>query len=70
MQAILNNFKENKLAMGGLIGFILIVIFTFGGSMITPFNELYNEPILQNISPGKNFLSIPSQLTADNIKKN
>lgn len=67
-QAIINNFKENKLAVTGLISFIIILLFTFVGPLFVKFNVLYSEPILANISPGTNFLSVPKELDGK-IKK-
>ena len=37
-QAIINNFKENKLAVAGLFGFIFIVLFVFVGSLFVKFD--------------------------------
>ncbi len=67
-QAIINNFKENKLAVTGVISFILILLFTFVGPLFVKFNVLYSEPILANISPGTNFLNVPSELNGK-VKK-
>lgn len=64
-KAIINNFMSNKLALTGLIGFIFIVIFVFGGSMFLKFDELYNEPILQNTEPGQNLLKFPKDLNGN-----
>lgn len=67
-QAIINNFLENKLAVTGLIGFVLILLFTFGGSMVVPFNEIYTETIIKNVAPGTNYLNVPKELNG-NVKK-
>lgn len=67
-QAIINNFKENKLAVAGVISFILILLFTFVGPLFVKFNVLYSEPILANISPGTNFLNVPNELNGK-VKK-
>lgn len=61
-QMIINNFKDNKLAVAGLIGFILVLLFTFVGSMFVKFDVNYTQTILRNIAPGTNYLAVPSSL--------
>lgn len=61
-QMIINNFKANKLAVAGLIGFILVLLFTFGGSLFVKFDENYTQTILRNIAPGANYLAVPKVL--------
>lgn len=61
-QMIINNFKDNKLAVVGLIGFILVLLFTFVGSMFVKFDVNYTQTVLRNIAPGTNYLAIPSSL--------
>lgn len=67
-QMIINNFKDNKLAVSGLIGFILVLLFTFVGSMFVKFDVNYTQTILRNTAPGTNYLAIPSNLNGK-IKK-
>lgn len=67
-QMIINNFKDNKLAVTGLIGFILILLFTFVGSMFVDFDVNYTQTILRNTAPGTNYLAVPSHLDGK-IKK-
>lgn len=67
-QMIINNFKENKLAVAGLIGFVFVLLFTFVGSLFVNFDVNYTQTILRNIAPGTNHLAIPSHLNG-NTKK-
>ncbi|QTU83089.1 ABC transporter permease subunit [Carnobacteriaceae bacterium zg-C25] len=67
-QMIVNNFKENKLAIFGLIGFILVMLFTFVGSAFVKFDVNYTQTTLRNIAPGNNHLAIPSHLNGK-VKK-
>lgn len=67
-QMIVNNFKENKLAVTGLIGFILVLLFTFVGSAFVKFDVNYTQTILRNLAPGTNYLAVPSHLNGK-VKK-
>lgn len=67
-KTILRNFLRNKLGIIGLIGFILILGFSFIGSQFQPINLTYQEPSLANIRPGWNYLDYPSQLVQEGVK--
>lgn len=66
-QMIINNFKSNKLAVTGLIGFIAVVLFVFVGSSILKFDVNYTQTILRNTAPGTNYIATPSSLNG-NVK--
>lgn len=61
-RAIINNFKSNKIAVTGLFGFIFVILFTFVGSALVPFDENHTQTIMKNIAPGRDHLDIPSNL--------
>lgn len=66
-QMIINNFKSNKLAVTGLIGFIAVVLFVFVGSSVLKFDVNYTQTILRNTAPGTNYIATPSSLNG-NVK--
>ncbi len=61
-RTIVRNYVENKVAMFGLIVFILIFATVFIGSAIWPLDVNYQDLTQQNVSPGFNMMSIPSGL--------
>lgn len=67
-KVVFQNFIHNRLAQIGIIGFVFIFSFTFIGAMIFPMDPLYNEPVLQNVGPGRNYLDYPSQLNEKGVK--
>lgn len=62
MRTIIRNFKENKLAMGGLIIFLLIFLVVLIGPIFYPIVLSETEETQTNISPGMNFMSVPKEL--------
>lgn len=67
-KTILKNFLRNRLGIIGVIGFIMILAFSFVGSQFRPMDLTYQEPALSNIRPGTNYLDIPSQLVKEGVK--
>lgn len=67
-RTVINNLLRNKLAMGGLIVFILIFAVVFIGSSMTPFDPFFNQPVLRNIQPGYGYMDYPSQLKDEGVE--
>lgn len=61
------NFLRNKLAMIGLIAFVILMGVVFIGGAILPYDAFYNQPILRNIGPGYGYLNFPSQLEEEGV---
>lgn len=61
-RTIVRNFWENKVAMFGLIVFVLIFATVFIGSAINPLDVNYQDTTQQNVSPGFNMMDIPKEL--------
>ena len=61
-RTMVRNFVTNKVAMFGMIVFLLIFGTVFIGSAIYPLDVNQQDTTQQNISPGFNMLSIPSAL--------
>ncbi len=62
LRTIIRNFKENRLAMGGLIIFLLIFLVVLIGPVFYPIVLSETEETQTNISPGMNFMSVPKEL--------
>ena len=62
MRTILRNFRENRLAMGGLIIFLLIFLTVLIGPIFYPIVLSETEETQTNISPGMNLMSVPKGL--------
>lgn len=58
LKNIMKNFRENKVAMTGLIVFLLIFSSVFVVPFLKPLDKSYQEVTQQNISPGRNFLKV------------
>ena len=69
MKTILKNFFRNRLGVMGLIGFIAFLIFAFGGSQLVPLTPTYTELTNGNLRPGMNYLNVPKDLKAQDVKK-
>lgn len=67
-QAVLTNFKENRLAMTGLFAFAFVLLLVFVGSLFMKFDENYTQPMLRNLQPGMNYLNVPKELNG-NVEK-
>lgn len=62
MRTVVRNFMGNKLALGGLIVFILIFLMVVIGPVISPVVLSYHEGTQVNIAPGMNMMKVPSGL--------
>jgi peptide/nickel transport system permease protein len=67
-KTVLRNFLRSKLGIIGVIGFILILAFSFVGAQLRPINLTYQEPALSNIRPGWNYLDYPQELVKEGVK--
>lgn len=67
-KTVLRNFLRSKLGIIGVIGFILILAFSFVGAQLRPINLTYQEPALSNIRPGWNYLDYPKELVKEGVK--
>lgn len=67
-QAVLNNFKENRLAMTGLVTFVLVILLVFVGSLFIDFNPNYTASALRDLPPGRNYLNVPKELNGKTQK--
>jgi len=63
-RVIIKNYRRNKLAMFGLVWFVLMIVVVFGGSAIYPIDLYETEPVLRNIQPGTGYTSLPSELNS------
>jgi len=59
---VINNFKDNKVAMTGLIVFILIFIFVMVGPYFFPIDLSFAETSQQNVPPGFDLMKVPKEL--------
>ena len=65
---IMRNFRENKLAMTGVIVFLFIFLCVFFLPFLFPLDVTYQDVTQQNIAPGLNMLSVPKAL-ANNAER-
>lgn len=63
-KVIIKNYKRNKLAMFGLVWFVLMIVVVFGGSAVFPIDLYETEPVLRNIQPGTGYTNLPSELNS------
>jgi len=68
-KTILINILHNKLAIIGFCGFVLIVLFCFAGSALSPLSENYTELTNSNLRPSRNFLKYPAALKSKSVVK-
>lgn len=61
-RTIVNNFLSNKLAMGGLITFLLIFATVIIGPIFYPLDLSFNETSQQNMAPGYNLMKYPKEI--------
>jgi len=69
LKTILINLFHNKLAIIGIIGFVLILLFSFVGSQLFPVSRTYIELTNSSIRPGRKFLKYPKELNEKKIVK-
>lgn len=67
-RTIVKNFVSNKLAMIGVIVFLLIFLSCMIIPIFAPFDPLYQDTTQQNVSPGFNMMDYPSELKG-NVKQ-
>ena len=67
-RVIIKNFKRNKLAMFGLVWFVLMIVFVFGGSALFPIDLYETEPVLRNTQPGTGYTNVPSELNSVGVE--
>ncbi len=68
-KTVIKKFKNNRLGMIGLVGFIAIILMVFIGSKFVPFDAYYEQPVLKNVAPGKGYLKVPAELKSEGIKQ-
>lgn len=64
-RTIVRNFTSKKLAILGIVVFSLIFLSCFLGPVFFPLDKNYQDATQQNISPGFNFMKVPSQLNGN-----
>lgn len=57
-KVIVKNFFRNKLAIGGLIGFTIMLSVVFIGAALNPLTILETNPIMRNTKPGLGYTNI------------
>ena len=62
LRTIWHNFRSRKLAMTGLIVFLLIFVFVMVGPYFFPIDLSYQDNTQINVGPGLNMMSLPSEL--------
>ena len=67
LRTVIKNFLENKLAMTGLVVFILIFAIVIVGPFFYPITMNDREDTQTNVAPGMNLMDIPDEL-AGNVK--
>ena len=60
-KVIVKNFFRNKLAIGGLIGFTIMLSVVFIGAALNPLTILETNPIMRNTKPGLGYSNITSE---------
>ena len=61
-RVIIKNFRRNKLAMFGLIWFILMIVVVFGGAILFPIDLYEKEPVLRNTQPDTGYTNFAPEL--------
>jgi len=67
-RTIISNFKDNKVAMTGLIGFSIILLIVLIGPFIFPIDTSFSEVSQINVAPGLDMMDVPEELQG-NIKQ-
>lgn len=65
----INNFKRNRLAMSGLILFLVMTLTILIGSSVVPLDVYDNETVLRNLGPSRSYLKVPGKLKKAGIEK-
>ncbi len=68
MRTIIRNFTENRLAMGGLIIFLIIFLTVLIGPLFNPIDLSEKEETQINVAPGMKMLDVPDELNG-NVKE-
>lgn len=68
MRTVVRNFMENKLAMGGLIIFVIIFLIVLIGPLFNPIDLSDKEETQTNVAPGMKMLDVPDALQG-NVKE-
>jgi peptide/nickel transport system permease protein len=68
-KVIVRNFRRNRLAMFGLVWFITLLVFVFGGSSLKPIDLFDTEPVLRNTQPGLGYIEVPSNVQNIGVKQ-
>lgn len=67
-RTVINNLLRNRLAIGGLIVFVLVFVVVFAGSSMTNFDPYFNQPVLRNIKPGYGYMNYPKEMEAEGVE--
>ncbi|HHT97791.1 MAG TPA: ABC transporter permease subunit [Clostridiales bacterium] len=62
LRTVVKNFLSNKLAMGGLLTFIIIFAVVIIGPFFNPLDLSFSETSQQNIGPGYDLMKYPKEL--------
>lgn len=65
MRTVVRNFCSNKLAITGLVVFILMLLFVTIGPLFAPIDLSFNESTQTNIGPGRTMLKVPKELNGN-----
>lgn len=68
IRSVIKKFFKNPLGVIGLIGFILLIVVVFVGSLVLPFDPYYASGAMKNIAPGTGYMDVPDQLLNDGVK--
>lgn len=68
MRTIVKNFMANKLAMGGLIVFVIIFLIVLIGPIFNPINLSEQEETQINVAPTMSMMNVPDELQG-NVKQ-
>lgn len=67
MRTVLRNFRENKLAMTGLIIFLMIFLFVMIAPLFVPIDLGFSDSTQSNVAPGYDMMKYPNELKG-NVK--
>ena len=67
-RTIVRSFFENKIALTGLIAFIIIFITCFTLAVLIPLDENFQDTTQQNVAPGLDLMDLPKELNG-NVKE-
>lgn len=65
---IFKAFIHNRLGMVGLIGFIIILLLVYVGSIFRPFDVYFTNGVMRNIRPGSGYMKIPDEMLQEGVK--